>query len=351
MGGSIKKAAGQVARGGLAVFSGGVSEGVNSASKGRLFRATGMSGGPMGTATGAIGRTLGLQNPDGADLPGFAGGQDPATLLAQTGGAPLLANIAMGVDPEDALAGYFGKNKKDGSWEEFLTTLNQKDYDAVTSVQGQLKTIQSNRDLRQQAVDKVINDFPNLTKQAAQARAQSGQEFDEVTRGYMQQALGETAAKFAAGGNLSSGAANEAFAKVGAQQGMQKLDYMGQREQNAYNMGANELNMRLGEVNALRDFQNTMLGGQIQQGFSAQQANLQRQFQGQSQQLDFMNQQKLADKATNNAMLGAIGSLGGSFIGAKMLGANLFGGTGNKDVPSQSPKYSNTYYDSYSGRA
>src|SRR5687767_9514165 len=74
-------------------------------------------------------------NPNLATGPG---GQDPATMLAESGGAPLLANIALGVDPSDVLAGYFGKNSQDGSWQEFLNTLSQKDFDAINSVHGQL---------------------------------------------------------------------------------------------------------------------------------------------------------------------------------------------------------------------
>lgn len=257
------------------------------------------------------------------DLQGFQGGQDPATFLAQTGGASLLANISMGVSPTDALAGYFGKSTKDGSWEEFLGTVNQKDLDAINSVNGQLTSIQSNTDLRQKAVDNVIADFPNLAKNAAQARAQAGGEFDTETRKYMEMALGDTAAKYAAGGQISSGAANEAFARVGAEQALNKLSYMGDREQYAYNTGANELNARLAEVNALRDFQNTMLTGQVAQGFSAQQANLQRQFQGDTNNVNTQNQQifsnQAAEQASSNAMFGALGSLGGSFIGASLL--------------------------------
>jgi hypothetical protein len=288
------------------------------------------------------------------DLQGFNGGQNPAELLAQTGGAPLLANIAMGVDPQDALAGYFGKSKQDGSWEEFLGTLSQADLDRVNSVHGQLNTIQKDRTLRQKAVDSVIADFPNLAKNAAQARAQAGGEFDEVTRGYMEQALGQTAAKYAAGGGLSSGAANQAFAKTGADMAMQKLDFMGQREQNQYNMDANVLNTRLAEVNALRDFQNTMLGGGIQQGFSAQQANLQRQFQGQQFNAGLQEQRYQADQQGKNALFGALGSLGGSFLGAKMLGGsmgtNLFGSPAPKLTTNNLLQPKTAGLDGYGGR-
>lgn len=289
---------------------------------------------PETASDSLLGTRFGRQG--AADLPGINGGQDPATLLAQTGGAPVLANIGMGVKPEDALAGYFGKSTKDGSWEQFLGTLNQKDLDSINSVHGQLTSIQQNRDLRQKAVDKVIADYPNLAANAAQDRAKAGGEFDDVTKQYMQQALGTAAAKYGANGGLNSGAANEAFAKVGADNAMNKLSYMGDREQYSYNTGLNVLNTRLADVNALRDFQNTMLGQGVQQGFSAQQANLQRQFQGQMQNADMANQQRLSDQNSKNALFGALGSVGGSFLGASMLGGSLFGAAATK-VKTPSP--------------
>jgi hypothetical protein len=269
-------------------------------------------------------------------------------MLAQTGGASLLANIAMGVDPEDALAGYFGKSKSDGSWEKFLGTLNQKDFDAINSVHGTVSTIQKDRNLRQQAVENVIKDFPNLAKNAAKARQEAGGEFDEVTKGYMSQALGDAAAKYNLGGNLSSGAANEAFSRVGNENAMKKLDYMGGREQNQYNMDSQVMNARLGEVNALRDFQNTMLTGQVSQGFSAQQANLQRQFQGQAMNAEMANQQRLSDQASSNSMFSSLGSLAGTAIGAYFggpmggaIGGSLFGSPKVKTPYEAGGKYGN----------
>jgi hypothetical protein len=157
----------------------------------------------------------------------------------------------------------------------------------------------------------------------------AGAEYDSSMKQYVDQALGKTAAQFAAGGSLSSGAMNEAAAKVGAEFGRDRLEY-------TTGMGRDLFNTRLAEVNALRDFQNTLLTGQIQQGFSAQQANLQRQFQGQSANADAANQRSLADQQSKNALFGALGSVGGTVIGAyfggpmgaavgSQLGGNLFG--------------------------
>lgn len=302
-------------------------------------------GGPVGqlaklpeTASDAV---LGTHfNRSGADLPSFNGAQDPATLLSQTGGAPLLANIAMGVNPEDALAGYFGKSTKDGSWQEFLNGVNQKDFDAINSVHGQLTTIQSTRDIRQKAVDDLIKDFPNVMATESQ---RAGVEFDSQMKSYVDNALQGTAAKFAANGGISSGAANEAFAKVGAENGLKRLDY-------TTNMGKDVFNTRLAEVNALRDFQNTMLTGQVSQGFSAQQANLQRQFQGDAANSEMQNQRFLADQQSKNALFGAVGSLGGSLIGAKLLGANIFGSPSSSNIFNP-PKVNTSSYKRISGEA
>jgi hypothetical protein len=119
-------------------------------------------------------------------------------------------------------------------------------------------------------------------------------------------------------------------------------------------MDANVLNTRLAEVNALRDFQNTMLGGGIQQGFSAQQANLQRQFQGQQFNAGLQEQRYQADQQGKNALFGALGSLGGSFLGAKMLGGsmgtNLFGSPAPKLTTNNLLQPKTAGLDGYGGR-
>ena len=280
-------------------------------------------GGPIGALAALpenVGKKFGIGSTRVGSAPTVAGGQSAIEMLTQSGGAPLLSNIALGGNIDDALAGYLGvrdaaalKYALDGHVYE--TEFDPGDIEKIQVVRKQLQSIQQNRELRQQAVDKVIADFPNIAKQAAQARMQAGEEFDSVTKGYMDQALKGTAAKFAAGGGLSSGAMNEAIARVGAEQGMQRLGFQGEREQFAYGQGLNEYQNRLAEVNALRDFQNTMLGGGIQQGFSAQQANLQRQFQGQMANAEMANQRSLADQQSKNAMLGALGGLAGSILG------------------------------------
>lgn len=283
-----------------------------------------------GVATGGLSE-FGQKNPFGvpvnnpfagtqntAPLAAAPGGQSPTDMLAQTGGAPVLASVAMGVSPKTALAGFMGV--PESGFDDYVSRLNPKDAASLQSTLNTLNAVQSNTDLRNKAVQSVINDFPNITAKIAQDRQASGQEFDQATQGYMKQALDQTAAKFAAGGGLSSGAANDAFAKNGADMAMSKLDYMGQREAASRQQNMAGFTSRLGEVNALRDFQNTMLGQGAQQGFSAAQANLGRIQQGGMANADFTNQRYIADQNSNNQMMGALGSLGGTVLGGMAFG-------------------------------
>ncbi len=267
------------------------------------------------------------------DAPGPDLSTSPAQLLAQTGGAPLLANIAMGADVDSAIASYFGQSdfnswyngtgetttKTNGGIEQVTPASPGLDPDMkklVDGVRTQLKTIQSNTNLRNQAVQQIVNDFPNIAQQAAQARKASGEEFDTVTKGAIDYALNSNAAKYAANGALSSGAMAAATARVGAQNGMNKLTYMDSGEDRAYNIGFQNWQARYIEANALRNFQNLMTQGAAGQGFSAQQSALARNNQTQLTQLGYMNQNNMSDKAQQNAMYTGLGSLAGTAIGA-----------------------------------
>ena len=261
----------------------------------------------------------------GAGPTAQGGMENPAAVLAQTGGAPLLANVAMGVDPKQAVAGYFGAS----NFDEFYGSLSPEDKKLVDGVTGQLQTIQSNTNLRNQAVEKVVADFPNLAKQAASARMQAGGDFDEVTKGYMEKALGASAAKYAAQGGVSSGAMVEAAARTGADMGLKKLDYMANREDTSYNNALQGWQARYNETNALRNFQNLMTGQAAGQGFSAAQASLARNQQTNMANLGFVNQQNLQNQQNDNAMFGAIGGLAGTALGG-FLGGPVGGAIGGQ---------------------
>lgn len=259
----------------------------------------------------------------------MAGGvENPATTLAQSGGAPLLANIALGADVKQTLAGYFGAS----NYDEFYKSLSPEDKQLVEGVTNQLTSIQTNTDLKNKAVSQIVQDFPNIAKEAAQRRVSAGQEFDDVTKGYLDKALGASAAKYAAGGQLSSGATLEAAGRVGADYGMQKLGYMDNRSDQAYNEGVQGWQARYNEANSLRNFQNLMTQGAAGNGFSAVQASLNRNQQTNIANAGFANQQNIQNQQNDNALFGAIGGLAGTGLGMMMggpAGAALGGKAGS----------------------
>lgn len=257
----------------------------------------------------------------GGKQPGQAGYTDnPAQTLAQTGGVPLLANIAMGADVDTTLAGYFGKS----DFQSFYDGLDADSQQLVSGVRNQLKEIQSNTNLRNQAVQQVVNDFPNIAAQAAtaqkQAKQSAGEEFDSTTKGYIDQALNGVAAKYAAGGGLSSGAMDAASARAGAQIGMDKLNYVTGEGDKAYarssDSGLGAWQARYNETNALRNFQNLMTQGAAGQGFSAIQSSLGRTQQTNMANAGYNNTTNMNDQNNQNAMFGSIGQLGGTVVGA-----------------------------------
>lgn len=252
---------------------------------------------------------------------------NPKLLLAQTGGAQVLSQIAMGVNVEDALAGYFGRNKG-ADWESYQGNLSPDEKAAIDNVRSQLTQIQSNTDLRNQAVQQVVKDFPNIASHAAQARVtakqQSGEEFDSTTKQYIDLALGRNDARFAANGGLSSGAYAAASARAGAEIGRSKLDYVTGRGDQAYNedygAGADAWNARYTEANALRNFQQKMLGQGASQGFSANQAMLDRnarvnEFNTRAEN-DRMSYEQSRSDAQDAALFGTVGQLAGTAVGA-----------------------------------
>ncbi len=318
---------------------------------------------PVGAAGQLIGGVVGIDGNKVMTMPGKGGGagpgaalqagqaDTPATALAMSGGAPLLANIAMGASVEDTLAGYFGQ----GNYKEFYDGLDDASKKLVDGVKNQLTEIQSNTNLRNQAVQQVVNDFPNIAKQAAQAQTDAkqaaGEEFDSTTKAYINQALQGTAAKYAANGGLSSGAMDAATARVGAEAGMQKLSYVTDQGDNAYTRtysnAASNWQARYNEVNALRQFQNTMTQGAAGNGFSAVQNMLGRTTQTNLANAGYGNTQQLANQKyayqdsqnsqeANAALFGTIGKVGGSVIGGiyggpagAAIGGSLGGAAGS----------------------
>lgn len=277
--------------------------------------------------------------------------EDPKLLLAQSGGAPLLTQIALGASVDDALAGYFGRSKGE-DWNAYYENLNPDEKAAIDGVRKQLNDIQSNTELRNQAVKKLVDDYPNVVAQiaprvkAAQEEAfqQSGKQFDQASQGYLDYALRSVGAKYAAGGQLSSGAMVQATADSAAKLGLEKLNYQTGRGDVAYGreyeQASNELlggwQAKYNEANALRGFQQTMLGQGVQQGFSAQQAYLQRKQSGEQFNATMQFNADQSRKQEQQAMWGALGGLAGT-VGGAMLGGPAgaaVGGAAGKSLAS-----------------
>lgn len=259
--------------------------------------------------------------------------QDPKLILAQSGGTPLLTQIVLGANVEDALAGYFGRSTsiKDASgnndWSAYLNGLNPDERAAIYNVRDQLTQIQKNTDLRNQTIQNLVNDFPNVVSMTAPkvlaAKQAAGEEFDQATQNAMKLATDQLAAKQASSGLLSSGASAAAAARIGAGYGLQRLDYQNQRGNQQLGLQAQDWQNQYNEANALRNFQQTMLGQGVQQGFSANQAMLNRQQQTNMANTQSQNQAQMFNIGQENAMtsqlFGAAGSLAGAYIGGNMI--------------------------------
>jgi hypothetical protein len=283
---------------------------------------------------------------------------DPKLMLAQTGGAPLLAQISLGVPVEDALAGYFGKN----SGEDFATyykSLSPQDQSAIDSVRTQLTQIQGNTELRNKAVQKVIDDFPNVAATALQKQkagyATSEKAYDDATSQVLEKASSQLAAKFAASGGFNSGSFNKALADESymlagprADLAARHGDALAETEANNEFAGAS---LRLGEVDALRSFQNRMLGTLQDQGFHASQAFLDRTQRTSEFNADATMRTNESNNASDNAMFGSLGSLAGTLGGAALagpIGAKIGGTVGSTAGGSLAPRLS-LYNNSSSG--
>lgn len=262
----------------------------------------GLVGGPVGALIGSqLGKSGG-----GPSVPQVGGTQDPLSMLTMSGGAPLLTNVALGADVGTSLMGYFGAS---GDYNKWFNNLNPSDQQAVQGLHDQLTQVQSNTDMRNQAVSKLANDFPNIMAAAIPKYSAMA---DSATSDMMNKALNQISAKQAAGGSFSSGATAAAAARAGADIGMQKLQF-------GTTLGLQDFQQQFNNATALQSFQQKMLGQGATQGFNAVQnalgrnaniAQTQAGLQGQADQQAYQSQQ---------GMMGALGALGGTVLGG-MLG-------------------------------
>lgn len=248
--------------------------------------------------------------------------QSPMDILVNTGGAPLLANIAMGANPTDTMASFLGipvtglqsiiANPNDPNLLQ-NTGVDPKTASQIKSLYNQLVEVQSNTNLKNKAIQSLVSDFPNFMAQNVPKYASI---MDEQTKAMMDSALSQVGAKFAANGQLSSGATAEAAARAGADIGMQRVNYgtalAGQDWQNQFN-----------EANALRSFQMNMMGQNAQNGFNAVQNALAGNQQVNMANANFSNQMQLQQHQDQNAMFGALGGLAGTALGGYFQGLGM----------------------------
>lgn len=290
-------------------------------------------GAGIGTAAVAA-RGLGLF---GSGVPGVAGsagiptagvngvvsgtsaafGSGGAGVMAQSGGVPLLTKVLLGASVASTLAGYFGTGKSDKDYKDWFDSLNAEDQAQVKSLEDNLTSLQKNLDDRNVAVQKVLQDYPNVVSQVAPevvaAKQRAGEEFDAASKPYIDLALNQNAAKYAAGGGLSSGAMAAASARVGAEMGLKRLAYTTSQGDQALAINEKKFDNDLSEVEALRNFQQKMLGVNIDQTFNARQATFNRRSNQLGEIAGIDNSQNIRKDTSTQELFGSLGKTAGDF--------------------------------------
>lgn len=253
-------------------------------------------------------------------------GNDPLSTLVSNGGAPLLGQISMGVNVNDALAGYFGQTA--ASFPAWLAAQDQQTQNAINGVSNQLTQVQNNTQLQQTAVNNLVKDFPNMMQTMI---PQYSSIMSDATKQMMNQAIQTSAAQYAAGGQVSSGAATLAAAQVGAQYAQSDINY-------GTNLANQDWSQQYQNANAQLGFQQKMLGQGAQNGFSAAQNALNRTQQNNITNTGAVNQANAANAAQSNNMYNSLLGLGGT---AAIYG--LRNTVATAPMPNSSPTSSPTY--------
>lgn len=280
--------------------------------------------GGMGAGAAGIGGAGGMG--------GAMGGSGAAGVMAQSGGVPLLTKVLMGASVASTVAQYFGK-KPGQDWNQFMDSVDDESRAEIQKLEQNLAELQKNVEVRDQAVSKIVNDFPNIAKQAIDDRKRSreayGEEMDKVSSMMLDKASNELASKYAASGGFNSGAFNEALGgaatdiaieKARPMAAMAREDILAEDQDNRLGM-----QLRLAEAEGLRDFQRTMLGQGMNERFSATQAMLQNG-QANARFGAQMNYQQQRDRQTDNQQLfGSLGNTMGTMAMMPMY-QQMFGG-------------------------
>jgi hypothetical protein len=313
--------------------------------------AAGGAGAGAGAAGGATAGVGGVTSAAGAGA--ASAGSGAASAMASTGGTSLLSKVALGLPAATAIAQMFQK-PPNMDYNEWKGQFAAEDQAEINRLEEELKTVQTNLEVRNQAVSKLIDDFPNVMRDSIQKQreglARSRGAFDETTKMVLDQAANQLSAKFAATGGFSSGAFNQGLANASTDVALERAGMVREDEamlaQAEGNVGIQQYQMRLAETEALRDFQRTMLGGQIDQRQSAFQNMMQRKTGMEQTSMQMQNQERIAGRQERAGIFGSLGQLAGSYLMASsMQGKSPFGSTGG------SPNMQSTSFDPNAGFA
>ena len=246
----------------------------------------------------------------------LASGNSPLSMLEQSGGGPLLGQIALGEDPTTAMASYFGVDPSNfNSW---LAQQNPNDQAAIHGLTANLTAISQNQTMRQNAVTSLVQAYPTMM---AQLIPQYTGIADKATAAAAQQALDQVSAKYAAGGGLSSGANAAAQALTSANTEQGNLLY-------GTNLAQQDYTQQFNSANALLQFQQKMLGQNSSQAMSAMQMMIQGNNSANQNNANAINTANTAANNSSNAMFGSLGALGAGML--------MRGSSGGSSAPSSS---------------
>jgi hypothetical protein len=282
------------------------------------------------TAASLAAATAAVGGPSGLGLFGAGGGAGGggAAGMASSGGMSMLSKVALGMSVASAVGAAF--NKPAGmDYSQWKSEFSEADQAEIARLEATLNTVQNDINIRNQAVSKLIDDFPNVMQQTINAeRAAVGKAYDQTTKMVLDNAANQLAAKYAATGGFSSGAFNQGLAKEATGLALERagaeLD-VGRREAQ---IPIQQYQMRLAETEALRDFQRSMLGEGIGARNSAMQNLLQRKAGAASQEMQLKAGEASEKRQQRQQLFGSLGNLAGNLLMSQAIGGRSpFGGT------------------------
>jgi hypothetical protein len=262
-----------------------------------------------------------------------AGAASASNALSSVGGTSILSKVLLGVSAGAAISQMFNK-PANVSYDQWKGELSDEDRQYVQNLEDQMNSIQSDMEVRNTGVQKMIDDFPNIMRQSIeQERSALSKSYNETTKLVLDQASNQLAAKYASTGGFSSGAFNEGLAKASTDVALERAGQEYQIGQREAQIPIQQYQMRLAETEALRDFQRTMLGGTMDARNSAFNNMMQRSAGMQQTQMQIGSQERIAARQERAGIFGSLGSLAGNYLMAStVMGKSPFGGAGTGAV-------------------